>query len=51
MEFAYYGGWLTPFLEALDLHKAGWMIRTLLNTYYFPAKDHHKIVIALARKS
>ena len=50
MEFAYYGGWLTPFLEALGLHKKGWMIRTLLNTFFFPAKDHHKIVIALARK-
>jgi SAM-dependent methyltransferase len=50
MEFAYYGGWLTPFLEALNLHKAGWMIRTLLNTFVFPAEDHHKIVIALARK-
>jgi SAM-dependent methyltransferase len=50
MEFAYYGGWLTPFLEALCLHKAGWLIRTLLNTFYFPASDHHRIVIALARK-
>lgn len=50
MEFAYYGGWLTPFLEALRLHKAGWVIRTLLNAFFFPANDHHKIVIALARK-
>ena len=50
MEFAYYGGWLTPFLEALNLHRAGWMIRTLLNMCVFPMEDHHKIVIALARK-
>jgi hypothetical protein len=51
MEFAYFGGWLTPFLEALGLHKANWMIRTLLNTMFFPTEDHHHIVIALARKS
>lgn len=51
MEFAYYGGWLTPFLEALGLHKANWTIRTLLNTFLFPMKDHHKIVLALAQKT
>jgi hypothetical protein len=34
----------------MNLHKAGWLIRTLLNTFVFPAEDHHKIVIALARK-
>ncbi len=50
MEFAYYGGWLTPFLEVLGLHEANWMIRALLNALYFPMEDHHKIVVALARK-
>ncbi|HEY7309039.1 MAG TPA: class I SAM-dependent methyltransferase [Gemmataceae bacterium] len=50
MEFAYYGGWLTPFLEVLGLHKAGWMIRAFLNAFFFPIQDYHKIVIALSRK-
>jgi SAM-dependent methyltransferase len=50
MEFAYYGGWLTPFIEALSLHKANFMLRTFLNTFYFPTKDQHSIVIALAQK-
>lgn len=50
MEFAYYGGWLTPFIEALGLHQANSMIRLLLNTVYFPARDQHNIVIALAQK-
>lgn len=50
MEFAYYGGWLTPFIEALGLHKANFMIRLLLNTFYFPARDQHNIVVALAQK-
>lgn len=50
MEFAYYGGWLTPFIEALGLHQANLMIRLLLNTVYFPARDQHNIVIALAQK-
>ena len=50
MEFAYYGGWLTPFVEALGLHKANFMIRLLLNTLCFPTQDQHNIVIALAQK-
>ncbi|HTU16514.1 MAG TPA: class I SAM-dependent methyltransferase [Gemmataceae bacterium] len=50
MSFAYYGGWLTPFVESLGLHKANRMIRKFLNTFYFPADDQHNIVIALAQK-
>jgi SAM-dependent methyltransferase len=51
MEFAYYGGWLTPFVESLGLHKANRLIRKFLDTCYFPAHDQHNIVIVLARKS
>jgi hypothetical protein len=50
MEFAYYGGWLTGFVEGLGLHRAGPALRMLLNTLVFPVEDHHSIVIALARK-
>ncbi|HEY7328190.1 MAG TPA: methyltransferase domain-containing protein [Gemmataceae bacterium] len=50
MDFAYYGGWLTPFIEALGLHEANYLVRLLLNTFYFPAHDQHNIVIALAQK-
>jgi hypothetical protein len=50
MEFAYYGGWLTGFVEGLGLHKAGPALRLLLNTLVFPVEDHHDIVIALAQK-
>ena len=50
MEFAYYGGWLTPFVESLGLHKANRLIRKFLNTFAFPAHDQHNIVIALAQK-
>src|SRR5262249_44372257 len=31
MDFAYHGGWLTPFIEELGLHKAGRPLRALLN--------------------
>ncbi len=48
--FAYLGGWLTPIIEALGLHHSRPMLRALLNTWFFPVKDHHSIVIALARK-
>jgi hypothetical protein len=51
MEFAYWGGWLTPFIEALGLHRAGKTLRMLLNTFVFPIADQHNIVIALAQKS
>jgi SAM-dependent methyltransferase len=50
MRFAYYGGWLTPFIEALGLHKTNPLMRMLLNAFYFPARDQHNIVIALAQK-
>jgi SAM-dependent methyltransferase len=48
--FAYYGGWLTPFVEALGLHQARAMLRLVLNTFVFPIKDHHCIEVVLARK-
>jgi SAM-dependent methyltransferase len=51
LEFAYWGGWLTPFIEALGLHRAGKLMRLLLNTLVFPASDHHSIAIVLAQKS
>jgi SAM-dependent methyltransferase len=51
MEFAYRGGWFTPIVEAAGLHKAGALTRWLLNRLVFPVKDHHSIVIALARKA
>jgi SAM-dependent methyltransferase len=50
MEFAYYGGWLTPFIERLGLHRAGWMTRAALNLALFPTEDHHSIEIVLAQK-
>jgi SAM-dependent methyltransferase len=50
LEFAYYGGWLTPFIEGICLHKAGMLVQKLLNHVFFPTEDHHCIVIALARK-
>ncbi len=51
LDFAYYGGWLTPFVEALGLHKAGGKLRWILNTFVFPIQDHHSIVIALAERN
>ena len=36
MEFAYRGGWLTPLIESLGLHKAGVVKRWLLNRLVFP---------------
>jgi SAM-dependent methyltransferase len=50
-EFAYLGGWLTPILEALGLHRPRPVLRTMLNAWVFPLRDHHDIVIALAQKS
>src|SRR5262249_9034105 len=47
LEFAFYGGWLTPFIESLGLHEAGAAIRVVLNRLFFPMEDHHSIVIAL----
>jgi SAM-dependent methyltransferase len=50
MDFGYRGGWLTPFVEALGLHKAALPTRMLLNLLFFPIEDHHNIEIVLAQK-
>ncbi len=50
LEFAYYGGWLTPFIEAIGLHQAGAFTRFALNRFLFPLEDHHSIEIHLAQK-
>jgi SAM-dependent methyltransferase len=50
MEFAYRGGWFTPIIEGIGLHKAGALTRWLLNRLAFPIKDHHSIAVVLARK-
>jgi len=50
LEFAYYGGWLTPFIEAIGLHKARALTRFMLNRFVFPIEDHHSIEIHLAQK-
>jgi SAM-dependent methyltransferase len=51
LEFAYYGGWLTPFVESFGIHRAPPMLRTLWDKFFFPVNDHHSVVIALAEKS
>jgi SAM-dependent methyltransferase len=51
MDFAYRGGWLTPFVEAVGLHRAGFFTRWLMNWFFFPVKDHHSIEIVLAQRS
>jgi SAM-dependent methyltransferase len=50
MEFGYTGGWLTPLIEEMGLHRAGPLKRWLLNRLAFPIGDSHNIVIALGRK-
>jgi SAM-dependent methyltransferase len=50
LDFAYYGGWLTPFIEAMGLHRARPALRALITRVLFPIHDHHEIVIALAQK-
>ncbi len=50
LDFAYRGGWLTPFIEVLGLHRAGASLRLMMNTFFFPVEDHHTIEIALAQK-
>jgi SAM-dependent methyltransferase len=49
MDFGYRGGWLTPFIEAVGLHRAGRITRLLMNCFFFPIKDHHSIEIVLAQ--
>src|SRR5262249_41740333 len=50
MDFAYRGGWLTPFIESFGLDKASAFTCYLLNRFFFPIKDHHSIEIVLAQK-
>jgi SAM-dependent methyltransferase len=50
MDFAYRGGWLTPFIETLGVQKAGLTTRLLLDRFFFPIEDHHSIEIVLAQK-
>jgi hypothetical protein len=50
LDFAYYGGWLTPFIEAIGLQNAGFFLRFMLNRFVFPMDDHHCIEIHLAQK-
>ncbi len=50
MEYAYHGGWLTPFIEEIGLHKARRWQKFILNKLVFPVVDHHHIVLALARR-
>jgi SAM-dependent methyltransferase len=50
MEFAYRGGWLTPLVETIGLHRAGPVRRWLFNRLVFPVRDSHHIAIALGRK-
>jgi SAM-dependent methyltransferase len=50
MEFAYYGGWLTPFIEDMGLHRAKPLTRAVLNSFFFPVEDHHDIEIILVQK-
>jgi SAM-dependent methyltransferase len=50
MDYGYQGGWLTPAIEAVGLHKAGFLKRWLMNRLIFPLKDHHSIAITLLRK-
>lgn len=51
MEFGYWGGWLTPFVEYLGLHRAGSLLRLLLNATFFPLNDHHSVSVVLAQKA
>ena len=50
LEYGYHGGWLTPFIEELELHRAPRWQRMLLNMLVFPVTDHHSIAMAVARK-
>jgi SAM-dependent methyltransferase len=51
MDFGYWGGWLTPFIESMGLHRAKPALRLLFDTFLFPIEDHHSIEIVLAQKT
>ncbi len=50
MEYGYHGGWLTPFIEELGLHRTKRWQQAILNRIVFPVVDHHSIVMAVARR-
>lgn len=50
MEFGHRGGWLTPLIEEMGLHRAGPIKRWFLDRLAFPVEDSHNIVVALGRK-
>jgi hypothetical protein len=50
MEYGYHGGWLTPFIEEVGLHRCSRWQKAVLNRTIFPVRDHHSIVIVLARR-
>ncbi|MBA4018918.1 MAG: class I SAM-dependent methyltransferase [Pirellula sp.] len=50
MEFAYHGGWLTPFIEAIGLQNAKPWLKSMLNMLVFPLSDEHHVAVGLARR-
>jgi SAM-dependent methyltransferase len=50
MEVGYQAGWLTPFIEAAGLHKAG-AVQKWLSRFVFPMQDKHNIAIVLGQKT
>lgn len=50
LSFAHGGGWLTPLVEAVGLHRASPMIRRVFDRAVFPIRDHHDVAIVLARR-
>ncbi|VEP15758.1 Methylase involved in ubiquinone/menaquinone biosynthesis [Hyella patelloides LEGE 07179] len=50
LDFGYYSGWLTPFIEKLGIQNASKMLSLMINVLLFPVHDNQSIEIALARK-
>lgn len=50
LDFGYYNGWLTPFIEQIGIHQASKMLSLMINILLFPIHDNQSIEIALARK-
>lgn len=50
IEYGYHGGWLTPFIEEIGLHRAKRWQQAILNRLVFPVADHHSVVLAVARR-